>query len=415
MKTITFEHLHIPAAITTLENGLSVASCQTKSELTEVHRTVALGSMDDGVHRGIAHFVEHMLFEGPTRDSVHPILRPLARKAIYANAGTDYNSTSYELSDGEDVTEQLEAILGMTREIVAPQSVMDMERQVILQEMEEDEVPSRVKRWKMQTVFPHIPGLHYMPDGTKEAVEALALDDLKKHHQRWYGPSNSLILVASQLSHQAVLDLAEKSWLSKAPKSESLQPRQQITAHCVRGEHHSTHESDEVTIYTPLFTVISKRDRILLDMVSDLFTDKSFGLLYVQLRTKLSVVYDVETGLDDFRGLFFCNARTQRKHMRLVDEEYSEALNTIVRGDYSQELFESVINQYYKHFVHEKERAALDGCLPDLEDIWLTGETEDVSSLEVVRAATRDSLSQVASRYLFCSRGYLQVLQDQEE
>jgi predicted Zn-dependent peptidase len=304
--------------------------------------------MDDGAHPGIAHFIEHMLFEGPTRDSVHPLLRPLARKAIYANAGTDYNSTSYELSDGEDVAEQLEAVLGMTRQIIAPQSVMDLERQVILQEIEENEIPSRVDRWKIQTVFPHIPGLHHTPDGNKESVEALTLDELKAHHWRWYGPSNSLILVASQLPHQAVLDLVEKSSLGQAQNTERLRPRRQITARCVRDEYHDPHGSDEVTIYTPLPSAVGQRDRILLNMVSSVLTDKSFGLLYVRLRTKLGVVYDVETELDDSHGLFLCEAHTQRKNMRLVEEEYDMALEKIVRGTYSQELFESVVHRYYK-------------------------------------------------------------------
>ncbi len=416
MNTKTFEHLYIPATITTLNNGLAVASCQTNSALTEVHRTVALGSMNDGAHLGIAHFIEHMLFEGPTRDSVHPLFRQLARKAVDTNASTGHFSTCYETSNGEDVAEQLDAVLGMTREIVASQNVMDLERQVILQEVAEAEGPSRVERWEIQQMFPHVPEAHHLPHGTKKSVEAITLDDLKAHHQLWYGASNSLILVASQLPHQAVLDLVEKSWLGQAPAGKSLRPLRPMTAYCVRTEYSTLYESDSITFYTPVPASISQRDCFLLGMVGDLLADPSFGLLWKRLRTELGAVYGIESGFDDTYKNFYCQAGVSRARMEQVETEYRAAIAKIARRDYPHELFDSIIARYYKRLICEKERSAVDGCLDELEDIWLSGDMEDIDWLQEVWWVGRDSLAEAAKKYLLDQPyGCLRVLQNEDK
>lgn len=417
MKTKTFRHFYIPAAITTLPNGLTVASCQIKSVLAEAYLTVALGSGDDGAHPGIAHFIEHMLFEGPTRDSVHPLLRPLARKAIYTNACTSTDHTSYEVSNGEDAAELLEALLGITKGIIASPKVMELERKVILQEIEEGRIQSRTDIWHMQTLYPHVPGLHYTPDGNVESVKALTLANLRKSHGHWYGPSNSLIQVASGLPHEAILKLVEKSSLGKAPGSDSLRPRPVITPKITRAIHYDTHESDEIGIYTPLPDSVSAQESILLAIVCELLTSSPFGLLYRRLRTELSAVYGISALQEDIPGQpIICHASTQRGNMQLVEDEYNVAILKIFKGEYSDELFESVINQRRKQLVSEKEKASLRGCLPDLEQMWLKSDYKDIDPLQIIDGTNRASLAQVAAKYLLEKPyGCLKVLEGKAE
>ncbi|MEK7625587.1 MAG: pitrilysin family protein [Patescibacteria group bacterium] len=401
MNTTRFQHLQIPAAITTFDNGLAIASCEVQSAFVEVNLAVALGSMDDGDRLGIAHFIEHILFVGPTCDTVHPLLRPLARRATDVNAWTDRYLTCYETSSGENVAEQLEALLGMTREIITTPEAMEVERRIILQEIEEGKYEPGFYNWRMRMLYPNAPGLHHSTDGTSESVKALTLSNLWHHHHRWYGPSNMLVQVASRLPHDEVLDLVASSLLLQAPRSDCLRPRPALIPRCIQAVQHDANESDELSMYTPLPATISAKEKVLLSIVGDLLSHSDFGLLYRRLRPELGVVYHVSASLIDLPGTpFLCDAKTHRKNMRQVEDEYRAALRRIVSCTYSMELFEAVLNDHRKRLLLQKEYAPLNGCLSDLEQAWLTGKDEDIDETQIINGASYDSLAEVAAKYL---------------
>ena len=95
MDIFQYKHFPFPVTRVILPNGLTVFIVKKESKITLAQINFAAGSLDDGNLPGTAHFLEHMLFEGPSHDGIHPKLRHLFIKGIDANASTCLADTEY--------------------------------------------------------------------------------------------------------------------------------------------------------------------------------------------------------------------------------------------------------------------------------------------------------------------------------
>ena len=137
MTPVTFEEKYYPAVKETvyqtrLSNGLTV-SLLPKKHFNEVYGvvTVRFGSVDtsftlsekglQSYPAGIAHFLEHKLFE---RENAEDIMESFTRLGADSNAFTSFTKTSYlfstidHLSENLDLLEELVTVAHFTEESV---------------------------------------------------------------------------------------------------------------------------------------------------------------------------------------------------------------------------------------------------------------------------------------------------------
>ena len=212
MTPVTFEEKYYPAVKETvyqtrLSNGLTV-SLLPKKQFNEVYGvvTVQFGSVDtsftlyekglQSYPAGIAHFLEHKLFE---RENAEDIMESFTRLGADSNAFTSFTKTSYlfstidHLSENLDLLEELVTVAHFTEESV------EREREIIQQErdMYQDDPDSRLFFATLANLYPNTP-LAADIVGSEKSINNIQLNDLKNNFTAFYKPVNmSLFLVGN--------------------------------------------------------------------------------------------------------------------------------------------------------------------------------------------------------------------------
>ncbi len=177
---------------------------------------------------GIAHFLEHKMFDMPGYNAAER----LSALGAGPNAYTSPGMTGYMFSCTENFDSCLEELLRLVATpCFTPESV-DREREIIGQEMSmyEDDPSRRVDRRFFRALY----GEHPVRDpitGTMESITSITADTLYECHRVFYTPGNMVLCCAGDLEPEKVMELAEKLLPpgKEAPKrdyggEEGLQP-----------------------------------------------------------------------------------------------------------------------------------------------------------------------------------------------
>ncbi len=163
---------------------------------------------------GIAHFLEHTLFEGRGGNA----LEMFSRRGALINAGTSYRCTSYHFTAVTDFAPQLAMLLEFVRAPHFTDASVAKERGIIGQEIRMyDDMPDDVRqRLLMGALFARHPiGTHIA--GTRASIERITPDLLYECFDAFYRPENMVLIAAGDLDCDAVRALAEDT-LSTAPE-----------------------------------------------------------------------------------------------------------------------------------------------------------------------------------------------------
>ncbi len=182
-----------------LENGLQiVGEMNPASQSVAVGIFVRTGSRDEQPEEsGVSHFLEHMVFKGSeTRDSLE-VNRELDRIGASSNAYTSEENTAYY---GAVLPEYLPRLLELLGDILSPAlrtADFDMEKKVILEEIEmyEDQ-----PAWKLfdtaRTKFFGSHPLAHSVLGSKESIHAMTADQMRDYYHKRYVAGNITIAAA---------------------------------------------------------------------------------------------------------------------------------------------------------------------------------------------------------------------------
>lgn len=170
---------------------------------------IGSGSLDeeDG-ERGLAHFIEHMAFNGSARVPEGEMIKLLEREGLAfgadTNATTSFESTIYKLDLPRNDPALLDTALMLMREtaseLTIAQDAVDRERGVVLSERR-DRYSYSYKETVDQLEFT-APGARFvdrLPIGTVEVLERASADDLRALYRRTYVPSNAVLVVVGDL------------------------------------------------------------------------------------------------------------------------------------------------------------------------------------------------------------------------
>ncbi|NJO44674.1 MAG: insulinase family protein [Oscillatoriales cyanobacterium RM2_1_1] len=193
---------------TILDNGLTVLTKEVHTApVVTAQVWYKIGSRDEapGVN-GIAHQLEHMLFQGTQK-------RPIQYGRLLAALGGDFNAfTSYDQTAYFNTIEsdKLESILvleadRMQNALIHPEQ-LEKEKQVVVSELQgsENSPYYRLNRAVMQAAFPDHPyGL--MVGGTKADVESFTVEKVQSYYQKDYGPENAVLIIIGDFETASVL------------------------------------------------------------------------------------------------------------------------------------------------------------------------------------------------------------------
>lgn len=174
-----------------------------------------MGGQDVRVPEGIAHFLEHKLFESEDGDA----FSRYARTGASANAYTSFDRTCYLFTSTERFTDSLEILLDFVQHPYFTEATVQKEQGIIGQEirMYEDSPSWRVMFNLLGCLY-HTHPVKIDIAGTAESISHITADLLYTCYNAFYNPHNMALCVAGDVSPKVVGDLADK-WLKSATDS----------------------------------------------------------------------------------------------------------------------------------------------------------------------------------------------------
>ncbi len=153
---------------------------------------------------GIAHFLEHKLFEKEDGD----VFQLFGQQGASANAFTSFTKTSYLFSTTDQVEKNLTTLLDFVQAPYFTEETVNKEKGIIGQEIQmyEDDPNWRMFFGILNNLYPEHP-LHIDIAGTVESIEAITADDLYTCYRTFYQPSNMILFVVGKLEPEKLMEL----------------------------------------------------------------------------------------------------------------------------------------------------------------------------------------------------------------
>ena len=222
--------------IGTLANGLTyyIRHNERPGGRAELRLAVDAGSANEEPDQsGVAHFVEHMLFNGTEQFPENELIDVLrgfgAEFGADINAFTSYDETVYQLTvatdDDEVVATGLDVLAQWLSAATLDPTAVEQERGVVLDEWRGSAESSQGRVFDaIERLF--LAGTAYEgrdPIGTSEAIQAMTPEPLRRFYDDWYRPDNAALVVVGDID----VDDIEQSIVERF---ESLTSRAQTPA-----------------------------------------------------------------------------------------------------------------------------------------------------------------------------------------
>lgn len=239
MTKVVFEEKYYPAVKemvyrTRLSNGLTVALLP-KKEFKEVYGsvTVHFGSVDmlvtevDGDVKeypaGIAHFLEHKLFE---REDSSDLMSAFTSLGADSNAFTSFTKTNYLFSSTDYLLENLDLLDELVTSAHFTEDSILREQDIIQQEREmyQDDPDSCLFFSTLANLYPGTP-LATDIVGSEESISQINLTNLQANFTRFYKPVNMSLFLVGNFDVEQVQDYFERKELKDSDVQEVVREK----------------------------------------------------------------------------------------------------------------------------------------------------------------------------------------------
>lgn len=160
------------------------------------------------VPHGIAHFLEHKMFECDDGDA----FLKFSKTGAYSNAYTSFDKTCYLFSCSKNFYENLDILLDFVSRPYFTNETVLKEQGIIGQEITMyDDMPSwRVFHNLLECLYKDHPIRIDIP-GTKETIAKITPELLYKLHEVFYTPSNMYLCIAGDIDEDKVIEIVDKN------------------------------------------------------------------------------------------------------------------------------------------------------------------------------------------------------------
>lgn len=225
MKKQYNEQLNETIYTHTLENGLNLVILHKENNInTSAYLGFPYGSLNlaqqdvsgsgTEFHPGLAHFLEHKLFES---HSGLDVMERFSELSCNVNAFTSYNETVYYFNTARpDIDEPLNLLLDFVQELSITEASVEKEKQIIIQELRMyHQMPeSRLMYETFQALY-HAHPVRFDIGGSEESVMAITVDELRRCYALNYHPSKSTLVIVTSIDPAMILEIVQSNQAKK--------------------------------------------------------------------------------------------------------------------------------------------------------------------------------------------------------
>lgn len=320
-------------SVTTLKNGLRVITDHVPDM-----ETVAVGAWadvgtrhEDMAHNGVAHMVEHMMFNGtPTRTSLQ-IAESIEDVGGQINAYTSREITAYYIHLlKNDMPMGLDILADILQNPIFPDSELEKERGVIIQEigMSNDTPDDVVFDQYQETAYPN-QSLGAPILGREEIIQGMSKDTLFDYVRRFYTPQKLVVSAAGNVDHDQFVAMVEANFKNlPASTNQSYAP-----ANYQGGDSRAQKDLEQAHIVMG-FQGVDRKDPgyYAATILSMVLGGGMSSRLFQEVREKRGLVYSIYASHSSYHddGQFEIYAGTGPEHLnKLVPVVCDEIMKTI--------------------------------------------------------------------------------------
>ncbi|MBA4603742.1 EF-P 5-aminopentanol modification-associated protein YfmH [Thermoactinomyces mirandus] len=225
MQKVDFDQVQESLYFEELPNGLSVYVLPKKGFFkTYATFTTKYGSIDNGfqvpgkekhqVPDGIAHFLEHKMFE---QSSGEDVFQEFSRQGASANAFTSFTRTAYLFSCTGQVEQNLTTLLDFVQSPYFTEQNVEKEKGIIGQEirMYDDNPDWRVYFGLFEAMYQQHP-VRIDIAGTTESIAEITRDLLYTCYETFYHPGNMVLFVVGPVDPAQIINLVRENQAGKS-------------------------------------------------------------------------------------------------------------------------------------------------------------------------------------------------------
>ncbi|WP_367389886.1 M16 family metallopeptidase [Lewinella sp. LCG006] len=407
-----------------LANGLNyfIRPNNEPRQRAELRLIIKAGSLQEEEDQlGVAHFVEHMAFNGTAKFAQNTLIdfieRNGSRFGADLNAYTSFAETVYQLQVQTDslalVDTALQVLAEWSNKVTFDPEEVDKERGVIISEWRSS--LSSSQRLQMQAYQTLLAGSRYaqrLPIGSPELIDTVPAQRLIDFYQRWYQPENMAIVVVGDVNAAWVEKKIEAYFSTLSNQNFQKATPYPLNTTPTRRYLLATDEEAAFTRWEITFQLEPQKNDLSLGTLNYQLQRSLFGSLLNKRLAKLK-----ETAIPPFTFAYsgFAalpgNYHSYRLSALGTADKTEEALRTvmeetrrvIIHGFSEQELAieKKAILEQYEQMVKELDKRSSSSIASGIKNAFLEGiSMVDLNALPAVVADCLDNISSVALQEL---------------
>jgi predicted Zn-dependent peptidase len=280
--------------VTRLANGMRVVTDRMESvETVSIGVWVDVGTRHEpAAINGVAHLLEHMAFKGTARRSALDIATEIEAVGGHVNAYTSREHTAYYAKVLKaDVGLAVDILSDIVQHSAFDPAELERERTVILQEIgqAQDTPDDVIYDLFQERAYPNQP-MGQPVLGRAEIIKRVHRDQVAGYLNDTYAAPGMLLVAAGNLTHEALVALAEKSFTALSPRGNAkTEP-----ARYEGGDHREERDLEQAHILLGFPGIpFSDRDYYAASVLSTAFGGGMSSRLFQEIREKRGLVYSI--------------------------------------------------------------------------------------------------------------------------
>ena len=393
-----------------LDNGLHVILHKDNTNpIVAVSVSYKVGSKNEDPNRtGLAHFFEHLLFEGSEYIKRGEFIKYVSSNAGRSNANTDLDRTYYyEVMPSH----KLELALWLESERLMHAKIdhkgIEIQREVVKEEKRQRENMAYSSHQaelskRLYTKHPY----RWTPIGSMEHIGAATLDEFRKFYKHFYVPNNAVLTIAGDIDVKKTKKLI-KDYFGPIPRG-----KHKIYRPNIREPQRLQPTVD--TVYDPLVNVPAvftayiapkqtEDDFYVMQVINGILSGGKSSIFNKELMEKQQIAASASAFLvpgEDY-GTFVCYGVVNGKESpKKLFGQMQNLIKRIQNQKFSDRELQKVLNNAEMGFIDSS--ASMAGMAEQLSDSYLFGgDTNLVNTrLKKYRKITRRDIVRVAKKYL---------------
>ncbi len=353
MKMTEFSSALLKEHYVKLEHPSGLGIYVFPKDLTTTHAMFAThyGSLDNRfsagegkmhtVPDGIAHFLEHKLFENPDGSDATEFF---ARIGVDVNAYTTYDHTAYHFTCTAHLEEALEELLRFVTSPYFTKASVQKEQGIITQEIRyyEDNPWDRCTQSLLSAMYHHHP-IKKSILGTVKSIGKITPELLYECHRAFYQPANMLLVVAGNVTPEQVCRVVDRVLPKGSEPIALVRDLPQEPPHTVR-----SYVETEMPVAKPIFNIGIKDPWVPADPEARLRRDTAYTLLDEILFSRAGAFYNdlfeggvitpaFSSGYSSAEGFGFHSIAGESDTPELVLEKLKQYLSELAQKGLSAE------------------------------------------------------------------------------